>query len=400
MNGMKNLKTETLFVAITSIFLIIFILDITFGNPQAKAMDSDVTEIVELGIDNNEKILEVENMNSDVSVEIKDEDVTEALAEKEIPIEKESSLIYVSELVNNFGHSVINKESMGDSSDAVTIDKDNFDNYRKFIYLSPNRELIAVTVSSEEKTETYIADLEGNMITDVKPGYAISWLPDSTGVLLFLSGFEENARGRQIYYLNVNGKYYDSKLPIGVANADVSSKDKSIVYTLTKTGTDDSTIYIRDTKGKDKLLLEGDKNIFAWVRFSPNGDKIAFLKSDFAINEEKSEIWVINSDGSGAERISGVNWNYPPVWSSDGAKIIFTKGANLWKYDVNQKALISLTNFGDGFVEQTNYSRDGNEIVFSREINGSRQIWSIDEMGEAEQLTHDEQLKSYPLLVD
>jgi len=395
---MKNLKTETLLMVLSSVFLIIFALSTFTQNMEVRAMDSDISDkedVIDSEISDDEKIvdpLKTENPKSDAETEKKEEQV------KEILTEKESSLIYVSQSINDFEHDIMKKVSMASRDDVVVIDKDNFYNYRKFIYLSPDRELIAVTVSSEEITETYIADLDGNIITSAYPGSFRSWSPDSKKVLLYLSGFEENARGRQIYYLNVDGKYYDSELPQEIISIDISPDDQLIVYTLTKTGTDESTIYIRNKSGKDTILLEGNKNIFAWARFSPKGEKIAFLKSNLAISEDESEVWVMNSDRSGVEKISEVNWNYPPVWSGDGTKILFTIGSNVWEYDVNQKVLNSLTHFDEGFVEQPSYSRDGKEIVFSREDNRDRQIWSVNKEGKVEQVTFDGTLKSYPLI--
>jgi len=83
---MKNLKTETLFLAIASIFVIIFVLDIAFENTQAKAMNYDEEGIVEETIALDEKILEIENTKSDISVDIEDVQIKEAPTESDFNV--------------------------------------------------------------------------------------------------------------------------------------------------------------------------------------------------------------------------------------------------------------------------------------------------------------------------
>ncbi len=197
--------------------------------------------------------------------------------------------------------------------------------------------------------------------------------------------------------MGINGEYHDSGLPEGVINADISSKDGSIIYSLTQSGTDNSALYVRDSQGRDRLILEGDKNIFSWVRWSPNGDKIVFLKSDLMINSDSRRLMVINSDGTGLEKISGVLWGYPPVWSPDGSKIAFGNASNIWEYDANAKSLNKLTNFDRGTAFHPTYSEDGKTVMFSSDVSGKKQVWSVKD-GQAVQLTNDDQEKNYPIL--
>ena len=181
----------------------------------------------------------------------------------------------------------------------------------KELYLSPNRKLVAVTVSSpghDVWPSTYIAGIDGTKITTAHLGAFISWAPDSSKALLYYS--PTHGPGiRKMYALDTQGNYYDFGLPNGTINADISPLDGSILYSFTSGGTDNSTLYLRDPQGQRRNFLEGDNNIFAWARWSPKGDKIVFLKSDLLVTQV--EVWSMNADGTGAERDFGRELGLP-----------------------------------------------------------------------------------------
>ena len=58
----------------------------------------------------------------------------------------------------------------------------------------------------------------------------------------------------------------------------------------------------------------------AW---SPDGEKIAFVSYP---GNDNAEIYLMNSDGSGRTRLTGIpgNDHWPPTWSPDGDRIAFT----------------------------------------------------------------------------
>ena len=101
-NDMKNLKTETLLMVLSSVFLIIFALSTFAQNMEVRAMDSDISdieEVIDSEISEDEKIVEslkAENTKSDAGTEKKDEQIQEVQIEKveeeveEIPTESDS----------------------------------------------------------------------------------------------------------------------------------------------------------------------------------------------------------------------------------------------------------------------------------------------------------------------
>ena len=274
-------------------------------------------------------------------------------------------------------------------------------------YLSPNRKLIAITESNHVDTITYIQDIKGNKITPAYPGSFISWFTDSTSVLIFFP-FTEN--GRKIFSLNLNGGYSDTELPSGVIAADFSPGGKELIYSLTGNQTDISTLWIRDEFGRDKILYNGDgQSILAWSRWSPNGDKIAFMKSN--INNFSQELWLMDINGENLKEVSNIIWNYPPVWSPDGRKLLFavqenqdpqyylydykSLESNLWEFDTITNTLNKLTNFSHEKVLQPSYRADGS-IIFVSNLSGADEIWSIKD-GNLLQLTSDGINKRYPV---
>jgi hypothetical protein len=195
---------------------------------------------------------------------------------------------------------------------------------------SPDGKFRVSQTSTEETTKVSVFNTKTNVEVTSAPGSFTAWTPDSSKVLLYLS-IGATGKERQMYYLDLlSGKYYDSGLPPGVIGASISPADGDIAYSLTNSKSDDSKIYVVNSKGQTQLLLGvpvpgGD--VFVGLQWSPTGEKISFTESN-------SSLWVMNKDGSGLTRISGVDspYRYPPIWSSDGSSITFLSGGNIVKY--------------------------------------------------------------------
>src|SRR6266436_1358675 len=231
----------------------------------------------------------------------------------------------------------------------------------RWLHLSPDRKLLSVTINplgTDSPPFTYISTINGTPLTEVYSGDFVSWAPDSSKVLLYVS-LTRSPWMRKIYSLDVHDNYSDAGLPDGTISADISPVDGSILYSFTSGGTDASTLYIRDPQGNTKVLLKRDNSILTWVRWSPKGDKIAFMRSNLAIDSGDQSVWIVNPDGAGSERISIAVWGYPPAWSPNGAKFAFSNGADIWEYDAAGKSLRNVTNWGKG-AAHPNYSADGN----------------------------------------
>ncbi|PJE50655.1 MAG: hypothetical protein COV29_02885 [Candidatus Yanofskybacteria bacterium CG10_big_fil_rev_8_21_14_0_10_36_16] len=309
------------------------------------------------------------------------------------------SVVYSSSHTNGIMNESITKGFWGNVSNEIkTIDNNIFSNYKKSLFVSPNRKYIAVTIDRYEghDVRSYIIDIDGKMLTDIYYGSFVAWSPNNDKILLFLSGID-NSDGRKIYYLSLDNDYLDSGLPEGVISADISPINGDIIYSLTKKGTSESSLYIRSDGAVDELVLQGDKNIFAWVRWSSSGDKVAFLKSDLMISARSREIWIMSSDGSDLKKISSVEWGYPPVWSPDNDKLLYGYFGNIWEYNAKNNYNKKLTGFSSGHARYPTYSSDGNIVVFTSNFSNQDQLWVIQNKN-VMQITSDGEEKTYPIL--
>lgn len=295
---------------------------------------------------------------------------------------------------------------------------DGLSDVERQLFLSPDRTRLAVTAwpccGREGPPLTYIADLSGGALTSVRLGSFRSWSPDSRKVLVFRSN-TNNARGREIYALGTDDSYTSLNLPIGVIDAEIAP-DGRTAYVLTPNSTDYSDLWIRTPDGRDQLLLKGQNDIFVRLRWSPAGDKIAFLRSnmDARTPEEARQLWIVNADGTEPKKVAErVLWGYPPVWSPDGTKLLFAREerggdasialseevieSNIWEYDDAARSARKITDFSEARTLHPNYSEDGKTIFFVSDHTGPDEVWAISATG-LRQLTNDRSPKRHPIV--
>ena len=207
------------------------------------------------------------------------------------------------------------------------------------------------------------------------------------GKIVFIS--DRNYKGLSIWTMNADGSnptrltddksrgkilpnftpVYDGSpawSPDGTKIAFVSNRN--YLFSLYVMNADGSNAYLVT----DKVLDVGEP---AW---SPDGRKIAFsggVRIIAGIGKPSVDIYVINADGSGLEKLtpdSGANGS--PTWSADGKQIAFTSDRDgnpkIWLMNAdgsNQRLLPNSQNTtSGGFVGgQPEWSPDGTKILFS-----------------------------------
>ncbi|GAB4370964.1 MAG: S9 family peptidase [Calditrichia bacterium] len=109
-------------------------------------------------------------------------------------------------------------------------------------------------------------------------------------------------------------------------------------------------------------------------QISPDGKKIAFVVSEYFLEEGKSnsEIYLMNIDGSDLRQLT----NNPasdrhPRWSPDGKWLLFVStrenGPQAWKLPVEGGEPFQITDISTG-VSNPEWTPDGKKIVFSTEV--------------------------------
>lgn len=206
---------------------------------------------------------------------------------------------------------------------------------------SPDGKYLAVTkVNSSNPmwTETVILDSNGTEIVKPQIGYLESWSPNSDFVLLYLAS-EETGLHREIYTLGINGDYGKFGLPLEATTAAISPVGGDIAYTLSKRGTNQTDLYVRDRAGEDKMVVMGEGSWIAFLSWSLQGDRVAFISGTDILSKGEQKLKILDINTGEVSEISAADWGYKPIWNKTGDFLIFKKMDDLWSYNINSKSL-------------------------------------------------------------
>jgi len=130
-------------------------------------------------------------------------------------------------------------------------------------------------------------------------------------------------------------------------------------------------IYLVDLREQSVRQLTNTPNVNFFARFSPDGRRIVFLRSQEEYvtfrDPTRWDVLLINADGSGEERIA--RGGYHPTWTADGKAIVFERGMRVVRYDVatRQETLVldGPKEFpGVGELGDAELSPDGRRLAF------------------------------------
>lgn len=153
-----------------------------------------------------------------------------------------------------------------------------------------------------------------------------------------------------------------------------------------------------------KVGLDGRESRISLAQFpvvdavvSPEGKRIAF---SFSTAIDGNDLWMANSDGSGAEKlIKRATLQHEPVWSPDGKQLYFLSGDggqahDIWRLNLATRSTEQLT-AGNLYHFDVAVSSTG-DMAFSSNRSGNYEIYLQRPGSEPEALTHDPALDGRP----
>jgi Tol biopolymer transport system component len=156
-----------------------------------------------------------------------------------------------------------------------------------------------------------------------------------------------------------------------------------------------------DRDGKNKRDLTKDSREFSYgFSASPDGKRIAYHKS--------YQVYVANADGSGARHIhTGRPFNFVPLWSPDGAWLLFLSGEHYNCHPHLVRAdgtgprkladrggykgvidILDVPDFHGGSSDYPVWSADGKAVFYTARVGGNVELFVTTLDGKRQQLTH------------
>lgn len=235
----------------------------------------------------------------------------------------------------------------------------------------------------------------------------LQWSSDSSSLLL------KNLVSQTIWVAAQNGNINQvliPDVPRGVLTAAFSPKSGFLTYVDYERT---YSIALDGSRRQDLAVNGSEGNTF--LRYSPDGQKLAFMRVQRPNTYNAGELWVTNSDGSGAQRLSvGGSQDFDPIWSHDARLIVFIHRENLesvladqdpsllvsniWMIDQATRTLRPLSKFHGKRARQPSISVDDQRITFVSNESGFDEIWMADLHGtDPYPITHDKRSNLYPM---
>lgn len=185
--------------------------------------------------------------------------------------------------------------------------------------------------------------------------------------------------------------FHSAHLPISAFTYDltIAPNGEAILYSFSQGIGYGSETTLSNIDGSNiRLFLKDEYSIIAFARYAPNGSQIAYiLMPDSTEMYPQGELWIVDADGSHARSVAvaDAGHGYAPSWSPDGTKIAFVgretdEQGNIFNemivYDLIRDAAQAITDFSDAQIESPVWSSDGAWLIFNVIRNDTMQLWA------------------------
>jgi Tol biopolymer transport system component len=236
---------------------------------------------------------------------------------------------------------------------------------RHFLYRATGQkpEDNAYRIGSLDSTESKALAPAQTLVTYTPPGYLL-FVRDKTLVAQPFDAKALKTTGEPIPLAEHIGT--DS---VGLARFSVS-RDGTLAYRTGESG--DRFLWV-DRSGREGGTV-GDPGEYRNPAFAPGGDRLAFDLAD--PRSGKRDIWVRDLKRGVSSRFTfGAGGAFCPLWSSDGRRMVFTVGVDLFEKAVEGQGEEKVLFKSDEVKIACDWSRDGRFIAFSSQ--GKETSWDI-----------------------
>jgi eukaryotic-like serine/threonine-protein kinase len=204
----------------------------------------------------------------------------------------------------------------------------------------------------------------------VHAAYAAS----DTGLLVAQSG-SGVALSRLVWYDRKGNETGAASKPDVYSNIDLALDGKSIAVDKTDPESTNADIFTYDIQRDAMRRLTFNPAIDAMPVWSPDGARILFASS----RNQKFDLFVKNTDGSQEEKLldfdnAGKADRYPYDWSRDGKYILYTRGTELWVATWPELKARSFL-VAPGMIKKAQFSPDGKWVAYASNESGKFEIY-------------------------
>lgn len=230
-------------------------------------------------------------------------------------------------------------------------------------------------------------------ITD-SDSHFFTWTPDGQAAYLKV----DSLGNAHIVHVDTNGK--NEIIPVTEFTYDLAAhpENKEFTFSFSRGLGQGSELWLAKRDGNVVERLYADQfNYISFVRYSPDGSQIAFIKiPDTQTPFTVGELWIMNVNGSNAHKLAEADagHGYAASWSPEGKRIAFvvrenpkderadqsseTLISNIYIVDVESGAQKQITYLENGRVETPFWSPDGNTLAFNVVMNDRMEVQIAD----------------------